>query len=78
MCPHGDSQSNITLFAILVCVIIFTLFSSFALLLATVFRNAKAFDQAKESYIKVGELLKAVNSYPLKQTDCGLMLPVKQ
>ncbi|CAL1532352.1 unnamed protein product [Lymnaea stagnalis] len=30
---------------------------------ATAFRNAKALDQAKESYIKVGELQKAMNAY---------------
>ncbi|GFO02952.1 gamma-soluble nsf attachment protein [Plakobranchus ocellatus] len=31
---------------------------------ATAFRNAKAYEQAKESYIKVGDLQKSINSYP--------------
>lgn len=40
-----------------------TIYLFFFSVVATAFRNAKAFDQAKESYIKVGDLQKAMNSY---------------
>lgn len=40
------------------------LFSSLFSVSATAFKNAKAFEQAKECYIKAAETQKSMNSYP--------------